>query len=77
VALLRDDGTPGESGAVEVSVPAHGHDVTGVEAAIGRFADASYAYRFGPPPHVGVRAVLSIEGTEREAVWKVPLASLR
>jgi beta-mannosidase len=77
VALLRDDGTPGESSAVEVSVPAHGHHVTGVEAALGRFADASYAYRFGPPPHAGVRAVLTIEGTEREAVWKVPLASLR
>jgi beta-mannosidase len=77
VSLLREDGSPGESAAVEVSVPAHGHHTAGVEALLGRFADASYAYRFAPPPHAGVRAVLTVDGTERQAVWKVPLASLR
>ena len=77
VALLKDDGSPGESAMVEVSVPAHGHHVAGVEAVLGRFADASYAYRFGPPPHAGVRAVLTVEGTDREAVWRVPLTSDR
>jgi beta-mannosidase len=76
VALLREDGTSGESAALELSVPADGHQVVGVEALLGRFADASYAYRFGPPPHAGVRAVLTILGTEREATWKVPLTSL-
>jgi beta-mannosidase len=76
VALLRDDGSPGESASVELSVPAHGHHVAGVEAVLGRFADVSYAYRFGPPPHAGVRAVLTVEGTEREAVWRVPLTSV-
>jgi beta-mannosidase len=77
VGLLREDGSPGESAAVDVVVPAHGHHVAGVEALLGRFADVTYAYRFGPPQHVGVRARLVTEsGVEREAVWRVALASL-
>jgi len=76
VALLRKNGEPGEVASVELSVPAHGHRTVGVEALLGRFADASYAYRFGPPPHLGVRAVLTAGGTMREAVWRVPLTSL-
>jgi hypothetical protein len=60
-----------------VLLPAHGHHVAGVESVLGRFADASYAYRFGPPQHAGVRAVLNAEGTEHEAVWRVPLTSVR
>jgi beta-mannosidase len=76
VALRREDDTSGESASVELSVPAHGHRTAGVEALLGRFADASYAYRFGPPPHSGVQAVLTVDGTTREAVWRVPLTSL-
>jgi beta-mannosidase len=77
VGLLREDGSPGESAAVDVVVPAHGHHVAGVEALLGRFADVTYAYRFGPPQHAGVRARLVTEsGVEREAVWRVALASL-
>jgi beta-mannosidase len=76
VALLRADGSPGESASTELSVPAHGHHTAGVEALLGRFADASYAYRFGPPPHTGVRAVLTAGGTTHETVWRVPLTSL-
>jgi beta-mannosidase len=77
VGLLRDDGSPGESAEAPVVIPAHGHQVTGIEALLGRFADVSYAYRFGPPPHAGVRARLVTEsGVEREAVWRVPLTSL-
>lgn len=76
VSLLRENDAPGESASLELSVPAHGHRTIGVEALLGRFADASYAYRFGPPPHLGVRAVLTAGGTTREAVWRVPLTSL-
>ena len=43
------------------------------ESPFGRFADVTYAYRFGPPPHAGVRATFG----SLEATWKVPLASLR
>ena len=58
VGLLREDGSLGESAEVELAVPAHGHHVAGVEALLGRFADVTYAYRFGPPQHAGVRARL-------------------
>jgi beta-mannosidase len=75
VGLLREDGSLGETASVDLRLPAHGHHTAGVEALLGRFADASYAYRFGPPSHAGVRAVLTVDGTEREAVWRVPLSS--
>jgi beta-mannosidase len=76
VELLRADGTAGESVDAEIVVPAHGHHVAGVEALLGRFADVSYAYRFGPPQHAAVRARLVTDsGTEREVVWRVPLTS--
>lgn len=73
VALLREDGSAGESATVELELAAHGHATRSVEAVLGRFADVSYAYRFGPPQHAGVRARFG----SLEAVWKVPLASLR
>jgi hypothetical protein len=54
-----------------------GHRVFGVEALLGRFADMSYAYRFGPPQHAGVRARLTAaSGVQGEAIWRVPLASV-
>ncbi len=69
VALLREDGSAGESASVELSLDAHGHHRVSVEALLGRFADVSYAYRFGPPQHAGVRATFG----SCEAVWTVPL----
>ncbi len=56
VALLRPDGTVLDSATSAVDVAGHGHRVLGVEEVLGRFADAAYAYRFGPPAHVAVRA---------------------
>ena len=67
IELLRAEGAP-ETVENELEIEPHGHAVTGVEAALGRFADVSYAYRFGPAQHTGVRAVF--EG--REATWRVP-----
>jgi beta-mannosidase len=37
--------------AADVDVPAHGHWERDVEGLLGRFVDASYAYRFGPLTH--------------------------
>ena len=46
---------------------AHGHTRLGVEELLGRFVDATYAYRFGPPSHVEARAVLTGAFGVREA----------
>ena len=73
--LLREDGWR-RIGRGRLGLPPHGHRVVSVEAMLGRFADVSYAYRFGPPQHAAVRAELTGPGT-RQAVWRVPLASLR
>ena len=78
VELLREEGSAGESATQEWVAEPYGHRLFWVEAMLGRFADVSYAYRFGPPQHAGVQARLSTEsGITREAVWRVPLASLR
>jgi beta-mannosidase len=77
VALLREDGSVGESAEETWTMEPHGHRVFSVEALLGRFADVSYAYRFGPPQHAGVRAELTGSFGSREAAWRVPLTSLR
>jgi beta-mannosidase len=77
VELLREDGSAGESAEKTWEMEPHGHRVFSVEDLLGRFADVSYAYRFGPPQHAGVRARLeTATGISREAVWKVALTSL-
>ena len=73
VDLLRDDGSTIESAEETWTLAPHSHRVLGVEAMLGRFADASYSYRFGPPPHAAVRArLVTTSGVEREAVWRAP-----
>ncbi len=72
VELLRDDGSAGESAEEGWELQPHSHRVLSVEALLGRFADVTYAYRFGPPQHAGVRArLVTGSGISREAVWKV------
>jgi beta-mannosidase len=77
VALLREDGSVAESAEESWTAQPHGHRTFSVEALLGRFADVSYAYRFGPPQHAGVRARVTGDFGSREATWKVPLTSLR
>ena len=72
VELLREDGSVIESAEETWSMEPHGHRRWTVDALLGRFADSSYAYRFGPPPHAAVRARLVGEGIDRETVWRVP-----
>ena len=78
VELLREDGSAAESAEEAWELTPHSHRVLSVEALLGRFADVTYAYRFGPPQHAGVRARLeTATGITREAVWRVLLTSLR
>jgi beta-mannosidase len=73
VELLREDGSVIESAERSWAMEPRGHRHWTVDAMLGRFADSSYAYRFGPPPHAAVRAILTGGGSvEREAVWRVP-----
>ncbi len=73
IALLRADGATLEAATVPVEVPRRGERTYGVEAAFGRFVDSSYAYRFGPPAHVVVRATLAAAGEEEPFTQAVHL----
>jgi beta-mannosidase len=64
IALYRD-GEQRVDGAEEaLELPAHGACERDLEAVLGHFADASWAYRFGPPGHDVV--VASLERDEPE-----------
>lgn len=64
VSLHRADGSPVDSGEASVTVAARGSIEVDAESVLGRFADASYYYRFGPPGHDRVRASLvTADGT--------------
>jgi len=64
IALYRD-GEQRVDGAEEtLELPAHGVCERDLEAILGHFADASWAYRFGPPGHDVV--VASLERDEPE-----------
>jgi beta-mannosidase len=49
--LFRADGTLVERGSIEAEVGPRSERAIRVEALLGHFVDASYAYRFGPPGH--------------------------
>jgi len=77
VELLREDGSAVDRAETGWRMEAHGHRVESVEAMLGRFADVSYAYRFGPPQHAAVRVELTGSFGTRQAVWRLPLTSVR
>lgn len=58
VALYRFEGRRIAEASCAVSVPAHTARTFTVEKILGRFVDASYAFRFGPPGHDVVVAAL-------------------
>ena len=71
IELVREDGLLVDAVEHEWVLTPHGHTRLGVEELLGRFVDASYAYRFGPPSHVQVRASLSGPFGVREAQHRV------
>jgi beta-mannosidase len=64
VALYRDGEQRVDAGVAELTLPPHGSHTTGVEALVGRFVDAAWAYRFGPPAQDLIVAGLERDGPE-------------
>jgi len=64
VALYRDRELRIEEAAATVALAPHTQGEWNVEAVIGRFVDAAWAYRFGPPAQDAI--VVSLERDERE-----------
>ncbi|MBS1868201.1 MAG: glycoside hydrolase family 2 protein [Actinobacteria bacterium] len=58
VALYRDGEQRVAEASATLELGPHATAERDVEALLGRFADASYAYRFGPPPHDAIVASL-------------------
>jgi beta-mannosidase len=67
VALYAGLERPVAEEAVDIEVPAHDTAEHDVEAILGRFADAAYAYRFGSPQHDAVVVGLEPAGTGADA----------
>ena len=78
VGLLREDGSVIESAERVLADPGRtGTTWPGSRRCSAGSPTSTYAYRFGPPQHAGVRARLVTDsGVEREVVWRVPLTSL-
>jgi beta-mannosidase len=64
VALYRGERRVDE-GSAPLELPAHGTASRDVEGILGHFADAAWAYRFGPPGHDAVVATLEGAAGER------------
>ena len=65
LALYRADGGVVERASTAFELPARGQRAFNADALIGRFVDASYAYRFGPPYHALCAAkLIATEGGE-------------
>lgn len=62
IELLNDAGQRVGEAEEEIDLPAHGAATRGVEAMLGRFVDASWAYRFGPPAQTRIVATLTQRG---------------
>ncbi|MBV9836659.1 MAG: hypothetical protein JO156_00970 [Solirubrobacterales bacterium] len=60
VALYKDEARVAQA-AQKLELVAHGSVRSSVEAMLGRFVDASWAYRFGPPGHDVIVASLESE----------------
>jgi beta-mannosidase len=65
VSLYRDGEHRVEQANAAVELAAHGHGEWNVEAVIGRFVDAAWAYRFGPPAQDAIVVSLEQEHGER------------
>ena len=63
-ALHATSSCPSGGAEVGIDLPAHGQAQHDVEAVIGHFVDASWAYRFGPPAQDVIVASLERDGAD-------------
>jgi beta-mannosidase len=73
VELHRPDGRSTGAGTVDLELAPHTVAERGVEGILGRFADAGYAFRFGPPEHDVVVAGLRVGGELVSQAFHFPL----
>lgn len=66
VALYREREHMTEQARAPVELEAHSHDHWNVEAVIGRFVDAGWAYRFGPCVNDTIVVTLEQDGSEHD-----------
>jgi beta-mannosidase len=64
IALYTDFELPVGDAALPIDLPAHGSVAHDVELALGRFVDAAWAYRFGPPAQDAIVATLERDGPD-------------
>jgi beta-mannosidase len=64
VSLYRDYERQVHEASQAIELPGHGYSAHDVEQMLGHFVDASWAYRFGPPPHDLL--VASLEADEEQ-----------
>jgi beta-mannosidase len=74
IDLYRDFELRVDGAEEAVEVEPHGLLRRNVEGVLGRFVDASYAYRFGPPAHDLVVAILDRDGAVLSQALRFPVA---
>lgn len=72
VALYRDLEVKVDEAEVAIELAPHTGTTHGVEAVLGRFVDASWAYRFGPPGHDLVAVSLMSDGRLLSQTFRFP-----
>ena len=74
LALYRDGESLAATAEEDVHLPAHSAFERDVEAMVGRFADVTYAYRFGEPQQDVVAATLESGGARLAQAFHYPVA---
>lgn len=72
VSLYRDFEQRVDEARVAVELPAHGAAEWNIETLLGRFADVSWAYRFGPPAQDLIVAELTGDGSPIPQALRFP-----
>ena len=73
VGLYRVDGVNCGEGTAELAIPARSALETDFETVLGHFADAGYAFRFGPPGHDVAVASLQVGDALCSQAFRYPL----